>query len=361
MRIYTGDILTDEFGTLYLVLGLNLCKDSVICKMGGFDGTEAAIRLNCDAHCHERSEFVIDGRLCYIRCDVTADIPVGLTPGPGSDFNIDVNIRSCDNYKCLYSLRPDQYSKFVKELRVHTINSKLESSVIRTRLRLGNKVWKARIPCVSEGDIYYHEATHTYMLVVGRDVQGNDHFATVYKSASTSEVGMGSYFKEINATISVDTKDNVRCIKEDDGCLVMLPQYDYMYTISSPRLRVFGNMLTMNTVIEERSKRSAPTPDTIISLGYLDDGKKKYQSVEVGINHTRVQALLLSQWKKFKILTLDLEDMRGYGETKEEALQEFAKSFDAIYDEFTKFHQLLHSGKEIPMEEMRYGFIPLDK
>lgn len=53
--------------------------------------------------------------------------------------------------------------------------------------------------------------------------------------------------------------------------------------------------------------------------------------------------------------------MRGYGETKEDALKDYTKCFDAVYDELTKFHSLLHSGGEIPMEEMQYGFTPLDK
>lgn len=58
-------------------------------------------------------------------------------------------------------------------------------------------------------------------------------------------------------------------------------------------------------------------PKNIMSLGYYDDGKGKYQSFEVGLDYKKIQEELSKRYKDFQTSTLDLETLRGYGETKE--------------------------------------------
>lgn len=101
-------------------------------------------------------------------------------------------------------------------------------------------------------------------------------------------------------------------------------------------------------------------PETIMSLGYHDDGKKKYQSIEVGLNYTAIQEKLGKRYKEFGVTTLDLESLRGYGETREEALEKFIKYYDAMVHQLVSFQRVLHEkGDTIDMTELDCFFKPI--
>ena len=73
----------------------------------------------------------------------------------------------------------------------------------------------------------------------------------------------------------------------------------------------------------------------MIKLGYHNDGKEKYQSHEIVMmeddfyNH------------KFEVYSHNPFDVCGYGETKEEALDDFIRKFKYIMDELRAFETLL--------------------
>lgn len=76
----------------------------------------------------------------------------------------------------------------------------------------------------------------------------------------------------------------------------------------------------------------------MIQLTHYNDGKEKYQSHEVslkvpyGINSKRFNAYI----------EYDFSEITGYGETKEEALNDFMNKFNYMLDEWQAFANMLN-------------------
>lgn len=73
----------------------------------------------------------------------------------------------------------------------------------------------------------------------------------------------------------------------------------------------------------------------MISLTYYNDGKEKSQSHEIGITEPEFYNVDhdVSSHNFFNII--------GYGETKEEALNDFKKKFIYVMDEWRAFEKML--------------------
>ena len=77
----------------------------------------------------------------------------------------------------------------------------------------------------------------------------------------------------------------------------------------------------------------------MIQLTHYDDGKGKYQSHEVslkvphGINNQEIHSCI----------EYDFSEITGYGETKEEALNDFMKKFNYMLDEWQAFANMLNN------------------
>lgn len=81
----------------------------------------------------------------------------------------------------------------------------------------------------------------------------------------------------------------------------------------------------------------------MIQLTHYNDGKEKYQSHEVslkvphGINSKRFNAYI----------EYDFSEITGYGETKEEALNDFMNKFNYMLDEWQAFANMLNGANTI--------------
>lgn len=73
----------------------------------------------------------------------------------------------------------------------------------------------------------------------------------------------------------------------------------------------------------------------MIRLTYYNDGKEKSQSHEVAIDETPFYDV------DHDVSTNDIFGLVGYGETKEEALDDFKKKFSYIMDEWRAFEKML--------------------
>lgn len=72
-------------------------------------------------------------------------------------------------------------------------------------------------------------------------------------------------------------------------------------------------------------------------LAHYNDGKEKYQSHEI---YFKEDPHFYHQ--ETGLFSHNLSDIRGYGETKEEALDDFKKKFDYIMYEMKAIENLLH-------------------
>ena len=76
----------------------------------------------------------------------------------------------------------------------------------------------------------------------------------------------------------------------------------------------------------------------MIQLTHYDDGKGKYQSHEVslkvphGVNNKKLNSYI----------EYDFSEITGYGETKEEALNDFMKKFNYMLNEWQEFANMLN-------------------
>ena len=73
----------------------------------------------------------------------------------------------------------------------------------------------------------------------------------------------------------------------------------------------------------------------MIKLAYHNDGKQKWQSHEIYLKEDEFYN------NEFGVLSHNPFDIYGYGETKEEALEEFIKRFKYIMDEWRAFENML--------------------
>lgn len=76
----------------------------------------------------------------------------------------------------------------------------------------------------------------------------------------------------------------------------------------------------------------------MIQLTHYDDGKEKYQSHEVSLKVPyNVKSKRLNTYIEY-----DFSEITGYGETKEEALNDFMKKFNYMLDEWKAFANMLN-------------------
>lgn len=73
----------------------------------------------------------------------------------------------------------------------------------------------------------------------------------------------------------------------------------------------------------------------MLYLAHYDDGKKKYQSHEI---YLLEKALYNSD---INIFSINPFDICGYGETKEEAFEEFKRKYDYVLNELIAFGKML--------------------
>ncbi|MBM6685486.1 hypothetical protein H9X90_05655 [Faecalicatena contorta] len=81
----------------------------------------------------------------------------------------------------------------------------------------------------------------------------------------------------------------------------------------------------------------------MIQLTHYDDGKGKYQSHEVSLkvpHGTNNQEL-------HSYIEYDFSEIIGYGETKEEALNNFVNKFNYMLDEWQAFANMLNEASTI--------------
>ena len=73
----------------------------------------------------------------------------------------------------------------------------------------------------------------------------------------------------------------------------------------------------------------------MIRLTHYDDRKEKSQSHEISLDETPFYNAEHDVW------THDTFELIGYGETKEEALEDFKKKFAYVMDEWRAFEKML--------------------
>ena len=76
----------------------------------------------------------------------------------------------------------------------------------------------------------------------------------------------------------------------------------------------------------------------MIQLTHYDDGKGKYQSHEVGLKVPHG----INNQGLCSYIEYDFSEITGYGETKEEALNDFMKKFNYMLDECQAFAHMLN-------------------
>ena len=76
----------------------------------------------------------------------------------------------------------------------------------------------------------------------------------------------------------------------------------------------------------------------MVKLAHHDDGKEKRQSHSISIysDHTAHSNLI-----EHGIYSMDLTELTGYGNTKEEAIQDFQEKFDYLISEWKAIEKML--------------------
>lgn len=73
----------------------------------------------------------------------------------------------------------------------------------------------------------------------------------------------------------------------------------------------------------------------MIELTHYDDGKKNFQSHEVSIREKCFYNA------KYDVTSHNIFDLIGYGETKEEALEDYKKKFSYVMNDLRTFERML--------------------
>lgn len=73
----------------------------------------------------------------------------------------------------------------------------------------------------------------------------------------------------------------------------------------------------------------------MIKMAYHNDGKQKWQSHEIYLKEDDFYN------SEFGVFSHDIFDIYGYGETKEEAIEEFKKKFQYVMNEWKAFEKML--------------------
>ena len=74
-----------------------------------------------------------------------------------------------------------------------------------------------------------------------------------------------------------------------------------------------------------------------MKLAHYDDGKQKYQSHEIFLKEDDD-----FYCKKFNLFSHDISDIRGYGETKEEALEDCKNKLDWLFEEYKALEKMIY-------------------
>ena len=78
-----------------------------------------------------------------------------------------------------------------------------------------------------------------------------------------------------------------------------------------------------------------------------NDGKGKYQSFTISVDSEFIQSKFSSDYKKYNgLYDLDVTSINGYGETRDEALDDFISKFDAMFEEIQTLHNNLHNHRD---------------
>lgn len=78
---------------------------------------------------------------------------------------------------------------------------------------------------------------------------------------------------------------------------------------------------------------------SMIQLTHYDDGKGKYQSHEIGLN----VPYGINNENLHSYVMYNLGEITGYGETKEEALDDFVNQFNYMLGEWNAFANMLNT------------------
>lgn len=73
----------------------------------------------------------------------------------------------------------------------------------------------------------------------------------------------------------------------------------------------------------------------MLRLNHYNDGKEKYQSHEIRIRECRFYCA------EYDVFSHNPFDITGYGETKEEALEDFKRKFNYVMRELKAFEKML--------------------
>lgn len=73
----------------------------------------------------------------------------------------------------------------------------------------------------------------------------------------------------------------------------------------------------------------------MIKMAYHDDGKQKWQSHEIYLKEDDFYN------SEFAVFSHDPFEIIGYGETKEEAIEDFKKRFQYVMNEWKAFEKML--------------------
>lgn len=75
--------------------------------------------------------------------------------------------------------------------------------------------------------------------------------------------------------------------------------------------------------------------ENMIELTHYDDGKNNFQSHEISIKEQYFYN------EKYDVTSYNVFSLIGYGETKEEALEDYKKKFSYVMDELRAFEWML--------------------
>ena len=81
--------------------------------------------------------------------------------------------------------------------------------------------------------------------------------------------------------------------------------------------------------------------NNIIKLVHHDDEKQKYQSHEI---YFKIKDFYNFEYEVF---SYDISDIKGYGETKEEALEDFKKKVRYLLNQYKELEKLLFEQNEL--------------
>lgn len=93
----------------------------------------------------------------------------------------------------------------------------------------------------------------------------------------------------------------------------------------------------------------------LLNLTHYDDGKQKYRSHEVELNEPYFYNA------EHDVYTHNPFSITGYGQTKEEAVEDFKKKYEYVLNELIAFGKMLFETDVIEIMEVDCCGYPIDK